>query len=88
MICSACLWKKALGSLKIKLHLFFLVLTFSGQVACVGHLIVRVWPDVVEDDTLDTLDEVFDDNDDSLEPDLLLNLPDDLTPTISGNQRN
>ena len=56
--------------------------------ACTGHLTARVWPNVVEDDTLDILDEVFDDNDDTLDPDLLLNLPADLTPTISGNQRN
>lgn len=35
----------------------------------------------VEDDALD---DVFDD--DTLDPDFLLNLPDDLTPTASGKQ--
>lgn len=37
----------------------------------------------VEDDALD---EILDE--DSLDPDFLLNLPDDLTSTASGNQRN
>ena len=38
----------------------------------------------VEDDALD---DMLDD-DDTLDPDILLNLPDDLTPTTSGKQWN
>ena len=38
----------------------------------------------VEDDVLDDVLE----DDDSLDPDFLLNLPDDLTPTTSGKQWN
>ena len=38
----------------------------------------------VEDDALD---DMLDD-DDTLDPDFLLNLPDDLTPTTSGKQWN
>ena len=38
----------------------------------------------VDDDALDDL--LLDQNDDDLDPDFLLNLPDDVTPTSSGKQ--
>ena len=43
---------------------------------------IEVEADMLDDDVLD---DVLDD-DDSLDPDFLLNLPDDLTPTSSGKQ--
>lgn len=38
----------------------------------------------VEDDALD--DVLLEEDDDDLDPDFLLNLPEDLTPTTSGKQ--